>query len=586
MSGLNARLRSLVKSNETLYRLARPLYRWSRARTTAYSDWDAMLRQEGARWQAALVAAQGGPKVLLATSLGAELVATKLESMLGVALTMRGAEVHVLLCDEALPACQLATVDWYPDPRGFVERGPRGTLCGDCFRPAERFFRRLGLRVHRYGDYLRREDHEQADGLAGRLAPAEMAAFRYEGLAVGEHALAGALRFFARASLAGEPAADAVLRRYFRAALLTAVMARRALRAVAPECTVMHHGIYVPQGLVGEAVRRAGRRAAVWNVAYRKRRFIFSHEDTYHHTLVDEPPVAWEALPWTPERDRELMDYLATRFTGAQDWISFQSAAPTVDPERIAAAIGLDRTRPAIGLLTNVMWDAQLHYPANAFPDMLAWLVETIAYFACRPDVQLVVRVHPAEVKGAIKSRQRVVDEIRRAFPEPPGNLIVIPPDSPVSTYRVMELCDAAVIYGTKTGVELCSMGVPVVVAGEAWIRGKGISRDASSRAEYFRLLDDLPCGRRLEPAAVTRARRYAYHFFFRRMIPLDLIEETGAWPPFRVRSGGLDGVLPGRSPGLDVICDGILSGSPFVYPAEHETPARAPVAAGVGGMA
>jgi hypothetical protein len=25
----------------------------------------------------------------------------------------------------------------------------------------------------------------------------------------------------------------------------------------------------------------------------------------------------------------------------------------------------------------------------------------------------------------------------------------------------------------------------------------------------------------------------------------------------------------PGRSPGLDIVCDGILRGSPFVYPAE-----------------
>ena len=30
--------------------------------------------------------------------------------------------------------------------------------------------------------------------------------------------------------------------------------------------------------------------------------------------------------------------------------------------------------KPVIGLLTNVFWDAQLHYRANAFKDMLDWI--------------------------------------------------------------------------------------------------------------------------------------------------------------------------------------------------------------------
>jgi hypothetical protein len=40
---------------------------------------------------------------------------------------------------------------------------------------------------------------------------------------------------------------------------------------------------------------------------------------------------------------------------------------------------------------------------------------------------------------------------------------------------------------------------------------------------------------------------------------------------PFRVDIQSLDELRPGQSNGLDVICDGILSGSPFVYPAESD---------------
>ena len=40
-------------------------------------------------------------------------------------------------------------------------------------------------------------------------------------------------------------------------------------------------------------------------------------------------------------------------------------------------------------------------------------------------------------------------------------------------------------------------------------------------------------------------------------------------WPPYRVAVETLADLLPGQDPGLDVICDGILHGSPFVFEAE-----------------
>jgi hypothetical protein len=221
-------------------------------------------------------------------------------------------------------------------------------------------------------------------------------------------------------------------------------------------------------------------------------------------------------------------------------------------------------------MLTNVLWDAQLHYPANAFPDMLDWLLKTIQYFRGREDLQLLVRVHPAEIRGSVPSRQPVVAEIKKAFQVLPPNVFIIPPESPISTYAAMLQCDSVLIYGTKTGVELASLGIPVVVAGEAWIRNKGITIDAMSSDEYFRILDTLPLRRRMDESARLRARKYAFHFFFRRMIPISFVEPQRGWWPYRLSLSGLEDLMPGRDPGLDVICEAVLTGSPFVYPAEH----------------
>jgi hypothetical protein len=280
---------------------------------------------------------------------------------------------------------------------------------------------------------------------------------------------------------------------------------------------------------------------------------------------MNEPVSEWEDLAWTPALDAKLMGYLGSRWHGSQDWIWFHEK-PITDEETIRRQLGLDPGKPLIGMLTNVIWDAQLHYPANAFPNMIDWALKTIDYFKGRPDLQLVIRVHPAEITGGVPSRQRMVDEVREAFPRLPRNVLIIPPESRISTYAVMGMCDSVVIYGTKTGVELTSQGIPVIVAGEAWIRNKGISRDVSSPEEYFRLLDALPVGKRLDEAAQVRARKYAFHFFFRRMIPLPFMQPRKGWPPYIVRVEHLEELMPGRHEGLDVICDGILKGTSFVY--------------------
>jgi hypothetical protein len=114
-------------------------------------------------------------------------------------------------------------------------------------------------------------------------------------------------------------------------------------------------------------------------------------------------------------------------------------------------------------------------------------------------------------------------------------------------------------------------MGIPVIVAGEAWIRNKGITLDANSTEEYFRLLDRLPFRKKMTEAQIQRARKYAYHFFFRRMIPMEFFESTESRGAYHITLRSIDELKPGQSSGLDIICDGILNGKDFIYPAEHQ---------------
>jgi Capsule polysaccharide biosynthesis protein len=356
------------------------------------------------------------------------------------------------------------------------------------------------------------------------------------------------------------------LRHYLNASLRTAYATRRLLKMHQFDCVCQVHGIYVPHGVILDVACQQNVRNVIWSRNYRNQAFTFSHDNTYHRTMLTEPTEDWENIPWTTELEAETMDYLKSRESGTRDWISYQRNSHG-DVANIAAELGIDFSKPSIGMLTNVMGDGALFYPTNAFPNMLEWMFETLRYFARRPDLQLIIRVHPAEIRGTDISRQPILAEIKRVFPTLPPNIFIFPPENSISTYALMKQCDSVIIYATKTGVELTSLGIPVIVAGDSWIRNKGLTLDAETSEEYFRLLDLLPLRERMSEAVTQRARKYAYHFFFRRMIPLPFFEPVH--PTYRLKISQLEDLLPGRSVGLDVVCNGILKGEKFIYPAE-----------------
>ena len=509
-------------------------------------------------WRRKKSAARSGRKVLIATSLGGYDSGAYLESVLAVALTLRGANVHVLLCDEALPACQMAKLSRV-SPVDFARGKP---YCLSCQSTGEGLFSPLDLPLHRYSTLVSTEERQNAAKLAEQPDPATVPSFKWDGIAVGEHAYAGVLRYFSRGDLKGEPEAEAILRRYLEAAILTVFAVDRLLAENPFDVVVFHHGIYVPQGLIGEVCRKRGIRVVNSNPAYRKQTFVFSHGDTYHHTMISEPVGSWETMEWTPAKGDRIDQYLKSRWYGTNDWIWFHER-PLQDLASIQKLTGIDFSRHTVCLLTSVMWDAQLHYNSNAFSSMLEWVHTTIDHYSRRPQTQLVIRVHPAELSGAVPSRQLMVDEIACRFPILPSNVFVIGPESDIGTHALAERCRTALIYNTKMGIELAARGIPVVVAGEAWIRGKGFSIDVIDKADYAHLLDTLPT-ERMPRTSVERARKYAYHFFFRRMIDFPFISSHAKFE-FEISVKSLSDLTSGVHKGLDVVCNGILKGSPFV---------------------
>jgi hypothetical protein len=181
--------------------------------------------------------------------------------------------------------------------------------------------------------------------------------------------------------------------------------------------------------------------------------------------------------------------------------------------EKIRQALGLD-DRPLVILPTNVLGDSATLGRTIFTRSMSQWIEKILPVMAQKPQVQWLVRIHPAEASSVGPS---VGDIIRKVLPDLPSHIHLIGPTEKVNTYDLMELADLALVYTTNAGLEIATRGIPVLVSGQAHYRSRGFTLDADTWDEYLARLDqalsDLP-GHRLTPEQLERAWNFAYTFY------------------------------------------------------------------------
>jgi hypothetical protein len=212
---------------------------------------------------------------------------------------------------------------------------------------------------------------------------------------------------------------------------------------------------------------------------------------------------------------------------------------PSEGGTQVRYTLGLDQ-RPIVLLATNVIGDS-LTLGRQVFSDsMTEWLERTVRYFASRPDVQLVVRIHPGEL---ITKGPSVADVVHKALPSIPENIHLVPADAKVNTYDIVEIANLGLVYTTTVGMEMAMSGVPVIVVGNTHYRNKGFTLDPESWEAYFELLTTALADRSLErltQVQVEQAWNYAYRFFFEYPHPfpwhlLHFWKDLETWPLSRL---------------------------------------------------
>ena len=512
----------------------------------------------------------GGTKILFATANGFNDFVTGLHSMLAVALQLRGCRAELMACDKALPASDWnINGNWDPPPPSvWAPRLPRVLgleRCRQCTNGLMSTYGQLELPVRRMSDFVKRETSSSYWETLQSLPMKEVRRYEHQGVPVGHHGYATAVRLLMKAELDDlDPKGAWTARRAILGAMVAADCLSRLLDRHRPDVVVMNHGIYLTHGVLVDLATAKGIRVVVHEWSDRKNTFIWSHDKSTHYELIEEPVERWEQRAISTEEDSVLDGYLRSKRSSSRDWL-VHHPNPIEDKQRIRKELGLGENDRVIACFTNTMWDAQIHYGSLAYDDMLDWLLHTYDMALRHPEFKFIIREHPGEARIWGRPGLRIRAEIDKRVPTP-SNVGWVMAESDISSYSVAEMADVSVVYATKLGLELAAIGLPVVVVGNSFMRNKGLTFDVNERRDYERYLEVE--GLEMTDTMKERARRYAYHYYFRRVTEIPYIQMDNPSKGTKVDMGftRLADLKEGRHPVLDRICSSVADGLPFEF--------------------
>lgn len=511
--------------------------------------------------------------VLFVTGYGVGTHFLTFEPIVMMGLLARQCKISSLFCNISLPSCEFnAGGNNYPRCHNYWKPGVTNDAilyqCRKCKNNILSTYSIFPIDLYGYNQFLSPADYELAMDLAQNIPFKSFRYWEYEGVRIGEEAFASVLRVTFKGTLDDTPLNRELVKRYLISGILMAKAAQKAYESIKPDRIVLIHGVYLTHGIATKVANKMGIPVIVMGGGgLRKDTAILCHNKTYHLQLVSEPNNIWENYDISEKQKEQVLDYAIRKRSarGGADYLSYHPD-PIEDADEIYKLLKIDRSRPIISLYTNVIWDAQIMYESNAFSNIFDWLFTSIEELGKNSNCWAVIRIHPAEVKGPCPTQQPMTEEIKKKFPKLPENIRVIGPESDISSYTLAQESKAAIIFGTKMGLEIALMRIPLVICADTFNRNKGYGLDIGSKEQYIELIKEIHNYPPANKEVYERALKYAHYFYFRKMIDLPITtiisHKIGGGKQLNISK--LDDLLPGNLKGIDTICDGIINLSPL----------------------
>lgn len=402
--------------------------------------------------------------------------------------------------------------------------GPYGSLLAEHYRLA------AVDKVHLWNEFIGEKDHAAAEAAVSRCKSVwDLLEFEHFGVRVGRLAVSTVLRYTYKGFLDLQVSEDRrLLVDAVAQSMACANAAQEILKKFQPDVAMFVDTVYSPTGELFDSCLLKNVEAIQWQQAHKSNALIFKryNRETWLLHPSSISPDSWRSIldmEWTEDHRKRLHQDLYSTYASG-DWYSVvgtQFDKTIVDAATLRERFGLDPSKKTAIIFPHILWDATLFWVKCLFRDYEEWFLETVRAACTNNKVNWVIKIHPANRRlredGSLQCESAEVESLNKHIGKLPSNIVMIPPESEISTYSLFQIMDVCVTVCGTVGIETARLGIPVLTAGKGPYDSLGFTVDSNTREEYLekvRNIQDIP---RISPAQQELAERFAYAHFLMR---------------------------------------------------------------------
>lgn len=404
-----------------------------------------------------------------------------------------------------------------------------------------------------------------AGAWAESVEPAQLQQAEYENWSIGEWVRSSVHSHFRTRVLDFDnPGVVSVYRRYLASGLTMAHGLTSLIEHERPDLQLIFNGRMAPTRIALEIAKKEGIR-----VLAEERGFVPGFMRLVENThCLDPAPFyglweQWQSTALSPNEVEQLKQLLTDHMRGDSFEVSLFAAIPS-GADAVARELGLDRSRPIITAFTSATDESACQSEAaGILSSQSEWLERTINFAGTTPGHQFVIRAHPntsgKRALGVNETESALLADLERRAPP---NVTVVAPEADISSFDLIALSQAGLIWHSTVGLEMAAQGKPVLRAGAYWFRDASFMITPRDSHDYENALQQLL---KVEDPQETldrtiQAWRFAYCWFFRQSFHFPLVKQPD-WARGDFNFESAASLEPGQDESLDQICSVIMDG-------------------------
>ena len=501
--------------------------------------------------------AQGAPVVFFKASTGIDDLSwnSGFHLLASWALRLKGIPVAYFASHASMSHCVLGT------NRDNVRKPPP---CASCIYQSKTLY--TGVPVGRYKGthvhWFTFERDKELERALENLSVKELSQFEWQGMSLGDLCLPG-LRWILRTHhLKDDESTRYLLREYILSAWNIAQKFSKFLDETRPRAVVVFNGQFYPEATVRYIAQERGIRVITHEVGLQPASAFFTDGEAtaYPIHIPDE-------FELNEEQSAKLDAYLAKRFQGdfTMAGIKFWADMKGLDEAFLKEAAGFKQIVP---IFTNVIFDTSQPHANTVFEDMFDWLDLVLEVSRAHPETLFVIRAHPDELRVRKASRETVGAWVEATGADREPNVVFVAPNETLSSYELIQRSKFVMVYNSTIGLEASILGAPVLCAGRArFTQYPTVFFPQTVDGLREKMKEFLDVQKIDVPAEFKRnARRFLYYQLFRTSLPFDVfLEPSVRTTQTKLKSFGLEALMPENSKSIQTILDGLLNDEDFL---------------------